>query len=1295
VSEAKKENSFFDNLNFIQKNLNPKIKITDDLRTKLDATNFPCRYLLDGYLSTNPNLASYINKYINKDYTLFYKLAVSEAVDILREYNLTNPLYNPIFKKKEKDDFNDRFKTLRESFQSGLGKPELEIFMMTADKLPEEERSQIFKVTKTDIKKSAKTTHKEVEEARVIKYASYKEYLLKLLSLKESPACEKCKLKSNNSVYFETNMKYGEDDHANILILSDQPSDGMIMRPDSYKILEQFIKHYKFDSLKYIISNVVLCESPTKITKCESDVCYNQIDALINVTKPDVILALGSNVCDRLGIDPSGIVTKAGVKVSYKGYDVIISVHPSYLIKNQNQDAYQVFGTAFQEVYNVLFPPDDLEILNNGRKRPGDVISSGKIYGAKVLPQKFYTSDWVLIDIHKDGFKTIDHTFRNVVTNEKVIKKIPTSHYEYYYIMKNINDVSKPFLNARDVICKKGPWKFSPDADIIEKLGKTILYEGTTELGTKAATDYYYFTQPESDYLPQVFRYDIEHDIENFHGTDLSAPYKVTYISAEFNGDYYLWILDSEKVNIGEISKYKTHKGKEVKLTINEFAGDESLLLQHFWYTFFTLDPDVMTAWFNHNFDYPYMINRAKRVAYKKNPNYYFANFDGCVNVIDMFQMMGKTYNVKIEGDEWGHHSLSGIIIADSMVLFEQQWQNSVESNSLDFVSHLVLDLGKKPFPKKGASREEWIEYNLWDTELMVMIDEKLQNTNYKFSLMKITTNTWDAIDFALGIVEGLSLYHWKKNNHVLRTSRDSRVFPPKFLTSLVGGFTQNSKVGGLYRMLVDYDGASMYPSIMNTFNIGPNTLRMTVTPEVAKQLMMNKDLDPNQKVQVAWREMESVRGLQYEDSFMMITDVRKMIDDNKYIVTPSGAIFCSIEEEKSLFFDILDDLGSRRKFNKDSMYDSGSLDISKYNKQLALKISANAFFGVYLFAKFMFFNTSVGGAITMTGRFFIKCIMYLIEKHYGHVDLTLEQIAEVVDVLKVQDLDWFKMCFYADTDGTVITLQDIIPDEGSLDEQLEKVEKELKIINPYIAQSVDQLYKFFNKGQDFRLMKFKEDWVADKGLYYNKHKCYAIHLVREGGKKKDELLFRGIQVRRSDSPKIVKDELSNILNILLASKNKISIQDIFDYIEKTEEKFYKLCKESSMALGKPVKYGKADHQYKKRPWQVEAMMFWNALHKRNDFTVGSKGYYFTVQYIDYDYIMKHFGLTEDEIQNIKNTYETKAIAIPQDMAKVPEYLEIDANETVKKVFVTPYENILEPIMQETVISDIPLIDFL
>jgi hypothetical protein len=85
------------------------------------------------------------------------------------------------------------------------------------------------------------------------------------------------------------------------------------------------------------------------------------------------------------------------------------------------------------------------------------------------------------------------------------------------------------------------------------------------------------------------------------------------------------------------------------------------------------------------------------------------------------------------------------------------------------------------------------------------MIDEKLQNINFKFSLMKITTNTWNAIDFALGIVEGLTLYHWKTMNHVIRTYRDPKVFPPKFLTSLVGGFTQNSNVGGLFRMLVDY----------------------------------------------------------------------------------------------------------------------------------------------------------------------------------------------------------------------------------------------------------------------------------------------------------------------------------------------------------------------------------------------------------------------------------------------------------------------------------------------------------
>ncbi len=1295
MTEAKKEPSFFDNLTFIQKQFNPKVKITDDLRTKLDATNFPPRYLLDIYLSSNPNLSTFINKYINKDYNVFYKLTVTEAVEIIREYNLHNSLYNPMFNKKVKDDFNDKLKTLRETFQKGLGKQELEIFMLAADRLPDYERDQIFKNSKTDIKKSAKTTHKEVEELRVTKYTTYRDYLVKTLNIKEkNSACEKCKLKSNNSIYFETNMVYGDDNHADVLILSDQPSDGIIMRPESYKVLEQFIKHYKFDSLKYIISNIVLCESPDKITKCNVDDCYSQINSLINVSKPSVILALGSSVCERLGLESTGIVNRAGCKAQYKGYDVIVSVHPSYLIKNQNQDAYQIFGTAFQEVYNILYPPDELDILNNGRKKPGDIICEGKIYGAKVLPKKFYTSDWVLIDIFKDGFKTIDHTFRNVHTNEKVTKKIPTSHYEYYYIMKDPNSVSRPFLNARDIICKKGPWKFSPDVDLIEKSGKTILYEGSTDLSTKAAIDYYYFSELEEDYLPQVFRYDIEHDMENFHGTDLSAPYKVTYISAEYNNEYYLWILDSVKFNVNEISAYKTNSGEKVKLIINEFAGDESLMLQSFWHTFFTLDPDAMTAWNNHGFDYPYLINRSKRIPYQKNDRFNFANFDGCMSVIDMFQMMDKNYNVKMEGDDWGHHSLTGVIVTDSMALFEEQWQNSVESYSLDFISQMVLKLSKKPFPGKNATREEWIEYNLWDTELLSMIDNKLQNTNFRFFLMKITTNTWNAIGFALGIVEGLSLFHSKKANNVLRTYRDPKVFNNKFITQIVGGFTQNGK-GGLYRLLVDYDGASMYPSFMNTFNIGPNTLRMTVSPEHAKMLMTKK-YNPSTKVQVAWSEMETVRGLQYEDTFITIAEVRQIIDERNYIITPSGAIYCSIEEEKSLFFDILESLGKNRTYNKDRMYNAdGSMDMSKYNKQLALKISSNAFFGVYLFSKFMFFNTSIGSSITMGCRLFIKTIMYMIEKYYGHIDMTLDEVVDAIDVLKVQDLEGFKYCFYADTDGTVITLQDIIPDTLTLEEQLARVEEELKKINPHIKEVVENLYAYFNKKDtDYRLMKFKEDWVADKGIYYDKHKRYAIHLVREGGKPKDELLFRGIQVRRSDSPKIVKEELSNVLNILLTGKN-ITIQDIFDYLDKVEDKFYGLCKDRSMALGKPVKYSKADHQYKKRPYQVEAMLFWNALHKQNDFTVGSKGYLYNVQYINYEYIMQKFGLTEAEIHNIKETFETKAIAIPQDYDKVPEYIEIDSNETVEKVFVIPYTNILEPIMQETVISDIPLIDFL
>jgi uracil-DNA glycosylase family 4 len=1287
---------FFNSLNLIKKYItNPCLNIDKKIEKELNETKFPPRYLLEIYIHTNPGLAKLVNEYINKDYKIFYGLTVVDSINILREYNERNPLYEPIFLKSKKNkDFEENFKDLKDKFKRGLGKPELEIFMMASRKLDEYQQEEIFNTTKTKYKKMTKSSQEELKDIKTIKYSSYKEYIIKMFLNKEKneETCSKCELQNNYSLYLESNMPYDDVNNVDLLILSDQPGDGVIMKTDALNILNQYIKHYDLDKINYVISNIVLCEQPDKIKKCHIDSCHDQVEKLINLCKPTVILALGSKVCDRLKVDGNGIVNKSGTKAEYNGYDVILSMHPNYLVRNQNNDAYQTFGTAFQEVRNVIYPPDEIEYINNGRKRPGDIIASDQIYSAKPLPKKFYKSDWILINITRDGFKTIDHTFRNIKTGEKVVRKVNTNEYEYYYLMKNIHDISKPFLRSSEVVCKKGPWKFSKDKDIIERFNKTILYEGNVQLETKAMSDYIYHSQEECEYLPSVFRYDIEHDMTNFHGIDLSAPYKITYISAVFNGEYYIWILDSDKLNIGEVSKYKTDSGKMVKLIINEFNGDESLMLQNFWYTLLVdKDPDIISAWNGDAFDFPYLINRSRRLLFSRNPNYPYSNVDEAMYVIDIFNVFNRTY--RVSEDDWTQHEISGIIVSDLMKLFEEQHQNNLESTSLNFCAELTLNKSKKPFPSKDATRDEWIAYNLWDTELLDLIDNKVQATNFRFTLMKIAKNTWHYVGYALGIVEGLVLYYAKKLGVVLRTYRDPNVFTSKFLSTIVGGFTQVN-MGGLFRLLVDYDAASMYPSIMKTFNIGPNTLRLTVSVDVALKLM-NKTFDNSEKCLMYHRELETINGMQYQSEEILVSELYKMIKDRNYIITPSGAIYCSIEEEKSIFFDILSDLLEERSINKKAMYDENSeLIISKYNKQLALKIGANAFFGVYLFQKFMFYNTTIGASITMTGRMFIKPIMCMIDKFYGDLDDSLEDIMKRMDPLKVQDL-WLKKAIYADTDGCVITLQDIIPDTLPLKEQLDLVEKELDKINPYIEKVVNDLYPFFNKSETHRYMKFKEDWLADKGLFYEKkHKRYAIHVVRENNKPKDEMLFRGIQIRRSETPKFIKEKLTELIEIVL-KEEKTDLTKLFNRLNAMEDEMHIMCKNNDIALAKSVKFSQSVHSYKKVPFQIKAMQFWNALHKREDFRPGDKGYFYNISSIDYELLKKKIDISDKEIEDIKRNYVTKAIAIPQNFESVPEYINIDSKLTVEKVFKIPYENILEPIIEETPESSMPLIDFL
>lgn len=1242
---------------------------------KLLNSSFPPRYLFDIYAVTNPKMPKFFNDsfYYNTDFNIHFKVTTCEMIEMIREYNRFYPLYPyQIMKGSSKDkEFKKDFDNLKDNHKSGLGKPEMEIFIQSIKMNNQDEH--YFKVSQREEKKNAKLTVKDYESQRSKGFVYYHEFLNNSF------------LKQYNVSDTFGNMSYDKKE-ADIVFIH---HDGITN--ETKKILDTFIQHYMLNEYSYLVLNSSNVES---------------VKVVLGMVMPKVTVLLGSDACKDLGAEHTGIVNRSGQSETIDGTEYTISVSLSYLIKNPTEEAYKILGDVFQSIRDKLVPRESYHA--QGKTGPGSLLKDGEIYAYDKLPKKFYEPEWIMLDTVKDGFKSVVHTFRNADTNEKIVRKVPASEFDYYYIAKDPTSISKPSIKVSDTYCKKGPWKFSPDKQVIERYNNTIIYEGNVSIDDKAMTDYYTVTKPEKDYLPQVFRYDIEHDISDFHGTDVSAPYKVTYISAEYNGEYYMWILESDKVDFRESTyeayddglpdkktKRVTSHPKTRKLHIFEFAGNESYLIEHFWYTLIKhCDPDIMTGWNNLAFDFPYMINRSSRLPYYYDENDECTGFMGCGKIIDMLEMMGVKYTCPSEDDRWAVASLTGIIVSDLQLLYEAQHQNALESYALTFISELELGLSKKPFPAADASRDEWIVYNLWDTELMELIDFKVQATNFRFFLSKIARGSWNKVGENAGIVLSLFLYEAKKNGNVLRTSKLASISSKKYIDSLPGGFTQTNK-GGLYEMLVDYDGKSMYPSLMRTFNIGPNTLRYTIPPIDAHAIMTDNGYDPNKEVDVYEAELYFKDGFELPPVKMTLKQIHDMVKERNYMITPAGAIFCSIDEEKSISFDILNTLCNERDYVKSHMNDTGKLDIAMYNKQLALKIAANAFFGVYGFDTFIFYNTTMATSITTTGRMLIKCIMHAIENRYQKNGRTLLESARTVDVFKARDLN-FQYTIYADTDGCVIQFGDILKKLGITkpEDKLAWTENELVHLNKYIKDVVDEIYTYFNKGENHRYMYFKEDFYANKGLFYpDKHKYYAIHLIREGGKDKDEVMYRGIAVRKSTYPKITKDRLIELLDMVLG-KEDVKLDILLDRISQIENEFYELCQNGSMALGTPTKLGNDFENYKGRPQNVDAMSLWNALNKRKDFKALSKGYLFNITSIDFDH-PDLANLTEPEIEAIKKNHKMTSICIPLGVEKLPGYINVDIKSTINKTWAVPYTNILGPVIETTSSSDTNVIDWL
>jgi len=281
---------------------------------------------------------------------------------------------------------------------------------------------------------------------------------------------------------------------------------------------------------------------------------------------------------------------------------------------------------------------------------------------------------------------------------------------------------------------------------------------------------------------------------------------------------YHTYGLDARDVglwNPENSDESIQHFVREVKYS--HFAN-ESELLQAFINDWAEDYPHVVSGWNSEGFDIPYMINRMTALLGEDK-----------VKKLSPWNILKVRQGKDSYGNPREKHNIYGIAQLDYMELFQKHTFENQEFYTLDHISYVILGEKKLDYDAaKGlhglykTDYQKFIDYNIKDVELIKRLDEKLNLLGIVFDIAYFSminyedtfspVKTWDSIIYS----------HLLKTNIIVPFGRSSNKSE-----SFSGAYVKTPKPG-LYKWVVSFDLASLYPSIIRQWNIGPDTIMDT-----------------------------------------------------------------------------------------------------------------------------------------------------------------------------------------------------------------------------------------------------------------------------------------------------------------------------------------------------------------------------------------------------------------------------------------------------------------------------------
>jgi DNA polymerase elongation subunit (family B) len=323
---------------------------------------------------------------------------------------------------------------------------------------------------------------------------------------------------------------------------------------------------------------------------------------------------------------------------------------------------------------------------------------------------------------------------------------------------------------------------------------------------------------------------------------------------------------------------------------------------------------------------------------------------------------------------------------------------------------------------------------------------------------------------------------------------------------------------------------------------------------------------------------------------------LKLIFDSNQpWILTANGTILSY--EKKGIIPGLLERWYSERKdmqAKKKSATDAK--EIAFWDKrQLVKKINLNSLYGAILNPGCRFFDKRIGQSTTLTGRSIAKHMdAYLNECITGEYD----HVGEAV--------------IYGDTDSCYFSAWPVLKKE--VEEGRMAWSKEICIqLYDSLADQVNESFpgymeRAFHCPRDMgELIKAGRETVADRGLFITK-KRYAVNAIDIENTRLDvngkigKTKATGLDLKRSDTPKVIQDFLLEILNKLLAGAQKDELVEHirafkYQFMERPgwEKGSPKRVNNLTNYAAEEAKQGKAN-----MPGHVRAALNWNNLRRMN-----------------------------------------------------------------------------------------------